>query len=287
MSSSASTRSPTTSNEIHKTIWNDNAVYWDEAIGASGNSFYRHLVAPAAERLLDVKPDENILELACGNGIFARKLCQLGASVMATDFSPKMIELAKGRTSEEELQRIHYMNLDMTKEVDLDGLVALSLKHLGFDAIVCNMALMDVSTIEHLAAAVPRLLKGKGRFVATVMHPAFNSSGTSRHIQVGEDPITGRIGKLYSINVSRYLNIPPTKGEAIPGQSKSQYYFHRPLHEILSTFFKHGLVMDGIEEPAFSPHHARNHKKELSWQNYSQIPSIMAFRLCRGDANSE
>lgn len=60
------------------------------------------------------------------------------------------------------------------------------------------------------------------RFVATIMHPAFNSSGTSRHIQVGEDPTTGYQTTLYSINVSRYLDIPPTKGEAIHGQSTAQ-----------------------------------------------------------------
>lgn len=60
------------------------------------------------------------------------------------------------------------------------------------------------------------------RFVATIMHPAFNSSGASRHIQVGEDPATGHQSTLYSINVSRYLDIPPTKGEAIHGQSTAQ-----------------------------------------------------------------
>lgn len=105
--------------------------------GASGNSFYRHLVSPAAERLLEVKPDDNVLELACGNGIFARRLSQLGIRVLATDFSPKMIEVAKARTSEQDLKRICYMTLDLTKETELDGLVALSYKHLGFDAIVC------------------------------------------------------------------------------------------------------------------------------------------------------
>lgn len=106
--------------------------------GSNGNSFYRHLVCPAAERLLQIKPDDNVLELACGNGIFARRLSQLGTRVLATDFSPNMIELAKSRTSEEDLRRIFYMTLDVTNESDLDGLVALSHKHMGFDAIVCG-----------------------------------------------------------------------------------------------------------------------------------------------------
>lgn len=145
------------------------------------------------------------------------------------------------------------------------------------------------------------------RFVATIMHPAFNSSGASRHIQVGEDPATGHQTTLYSINVSRYLDIPPTKGEAIHGQSTAQvcsprflfsthragllevllniflgqYYFHRPLHEILSVFFRHSLVLDGLEEPGFTARPSRHGNKELSWQNYNQVPPVMAFRLRR------
>lgn len=106
--------------------------------GPSGNAFYRHLVCPAAERLLELRPDDNVLELACGNGIFARRLSQLGTRVLATDFSLKMLELAKARTSDEDLKRIFYMPLDVTKEADLDGLVTLSHKHMGFDAIVCG-----------------------------------------------------------------------------------------------------------------------------------------------------
>lgn len=141
------------------------------------------------------------------------------------------------------------------------------------------------------------------RFVATIMHPAFNSSGASRNIQVGEDPSTGHQTTLYSINVSRYLDISPTKGEAIHGQSTAQvcspfyssstptegntkispgqYYFHRPLHEILSVFFRHSLVLDGLEEPAFTARPSRHGNKELSWQNYTQVPPVMAFRLRR------
>ncbi|RPA98835.1 S-adenosyl-L-methionine-dependent methyltransferase [Choiromyces venosus 120613-1] len=262
----------------HQQIWDANAKTWDSAIGTTGNSFYKHLISPTVLTLLSPQPDENMLELACGNGIFARKLAELGSRVLATDFSENMVGIARERTGEEVGKRVWYMRLDVTSERELDGLVALAGRHLGFDGVVCNMALMDISTLEPLANALPRLLKRNGRFVVTIMHPAFNSSGTHRHIAVAEDPITGRIGSLYSINVNRYLSIPPTKGEAIPGQPKAQHYFHRPLHEILSVFFKNGLVMDGLLEPAFSGEKVKS-GKELSWQNYSQVPPVLGFRL--------
>jgi hypothetical protein len=42
------------------------------------------------------------------------------------------------------------------------------------------MALMDVEDIEPLAAALPTLLRPRGGFVFSVMHPCFNVPGGSR-----------------------------------------------------------------------------------------------------------
>ncbi|KAF8537108.1 hypothetical protein BDD12DRAFT_848334 [Trichophaea hybrida] len=141
------------------------------------------------------------------------------------------------------------------------------------------MALMDMPTLEPLANALPNLLTPNGRFIATVMHPAFNSSGMSRGVQVIDDPTSGRVRNVCSVNVERYLDIPPTRGEAIIGQPKPQYYFHRPLSELLRPFLAKGFVLDGFEEPAFKECPDR---KGLSWENYWQIPPVMGFRLKKG-----
>ncbi len=63
--------------EVHD-IWNQNAPFWDDYMG-EGNNFHKLLVGPAAERLLKLQPDELVLEIACGNGAFARRMVQLGA----------------------------------------------------------------------------------------------------------------------------------------------------------------------------------------------------------------
>ncbi len=72
-------------------IWEANAAFWDQRMG-DGNSFQRLLVGPATERLLAPRADERILEVACGNGVMARRLAELGARVLATDVSPTFIE---------------------------------------------------------------------------------------------------------------------------------------------------------------------------------------------------
>ncbi|RIK17932.1 MAG: hypothetical protein DCC52_16515 [Chloroflexi bacterium] len=70
--------------------WDANATFWDERMG-QGNAFHLQLVEPAVLELLRAQPREKMLELACGNGQFARKLASLGVQVTATDFSPAMI----------------------------------------------------------------------------------------------------------------------------------------------------------------------------------------------------
>ena len=128
---------------LHQEIWDANAKTWDAAIGTAGNCFYKHLVSPTALSLLSPLPDENILELACGNGIFARKLAELGSHVLATDFSENMVEIARERTGGEEAGRgVRYMRLDVTSERELDGLVALAGEHLGFDGVICRSSFL-------------------------------------------------------------------------------------------------------------------------------------------------
>src|SRR6266568_6768142 len=143
-------------NQKTQDSWNQNATFWDEKMG-DGNQFQKILVGPASERLLNLKPGELVLEIACGNGVFARHLAQLGAQVIATDFSEQLIERAKARTTEH-ADRIEYRVVDATNE---DQLLALGKRR--FDAVVCNMAMMDMVTIEPLMNAASQLLKADGR----------------------------------------------------------------------------------------------------------------------------
>src|SRR5919202_1288114 len=101
-------------NRQTREIWDRKAQFWDERMG-EGNPFQRVLVGPASERLLGVQPGQVILEVACGNGVFSRRLASLGAQVVATDFSAGFLELAKARSTEHP-ERITYRLVDATDE---------------------------------------------------------------------------------------------------------------------------------------------------------------------------
>ena len=270
----SSGQAPVVLNQQVQDIWNQNAAFWDEKMG-EGNDFQRILVGPSTERLLDLQAGELVLEVGCGNGVFARRMAQLGVQVIATDFSEKLIELAKARTIDS-ADSIEYRVVDATDEGQL-----LSLGANRFDAVVCNMAIMDMTTIEPLARAVKKLLQPQGRFVFSVMHPCFNSNGA---LMMAEEEVKdGDYIIQHAIRVSQYLNVPPQTGTGIAGQPVPHYYFHRPLHVLLGTCFRAGLVMDGIEEPAFNhPHDGSqpgSRTRALSWVNYNQIPPVLVVRM--------
>jgi len=52
------------------------------------------------------------------------------------------------------------------------------------------------------------------------------------------------------------------------------------MSELFDPFFKAGLFLDGLEEPAF-PALKEPTDRIQSWANFPQIPFILAFRFKR------
>lgn len=250
-------------------IWERNASWWDDYMG-EGREFQNALVGPATERLLQLRPDETMLDVACGNGGFARRMAQLGAQVVAFDFSEGFIERARARTTEL-ADRITYRVLDAADEKDL-----LALGKAQFDAAVCTMALMDMVTIAPLLRALRQLLKPGGRFVFSVLHPCFNSSdGLCRMVE--EEDRDGKMHTRRAVKVWRYIEPSVARGLGVVGQPEPQLYFHRPLSVLLTMAFEAGFVLDGLEEPVFDG--TADTARDLSWSNFWEIPPVLVARL--------
>ncbi|MGH2598335.1 MAG: methyltransferase domain-containing protein [Dehalococcoidia bacterium] len=251
-------------------IWDRNATFWDDYF-REGNRFHKHLIEPAVDRLLDVQPDERVLEIGCGNGAHARHTAARGARVLATDFSAVFLERARERTTEH-AGRIEYRQVDATDQGQL-----LGLGEGGFDAAVANMALMDMPVIDPWFRALPRLLRPGGRFVFSVGHPCFHTTGVSKLVE--ETDRDGEMERTYAIKVTRYLGLGQRKGLGIAGQPEPHYYWDRPLHVLFGAAFRAGLVLDGLEEPSFAPDADRREGNPVAWQNYTEIPPVLVARL--------
>lgn len=204
------------------TAWEANAVFWDERMGDESNDFHRDLVRPHTEELLALQPGDLVLDIACGNGNFSKRLAEHGARVIAFDYSAKMIELAKQRRASV-LDRVDFHVCDAT---DYAQLLALRPDR-PFDKAVANMAIMDISDIEPLFKALQLMLSVGGSFVFATHHPCFTYPGDD------------------------YLASQVHQGEAIVGQPVMQNYYHRSMQEIFNTAFSHGFVLDGFYEVPF------------------------------------
>jgi 2-polyprenyl-3-methyl-5-hydroxy-6-metoxy-1,4-benzoquinol methylase len=261
-----------TLNDEVREIWNANAVFWDDKM-QEGNDFHRLLVGPATERLLGLQPGETVLEVACGNGQLARRMAELGATVVATDLSSEFIQRAQARTAErpEIADRIDFRVVDATNETAL-----LALGEQRFDAAVCGMAIMDMVDIDPMLRAVARLLKPEGRFVFTLTHPCFNHSGIRFSLE--EEDVAGELVVTNAVKVLKYRSVGTTKGLGILGQPRAHYYFQRTLAELFGACFAAGFVLDGLEEPAFEPGTA-DAGRPFSWVNFPEIPPVLAARL--------
>jgi SAM-dependent methyltransferase len=250
-------------------IWDAKAAFWDERMG-EGNAFQLQLIGPAVERLLAVRPEEQILDVGCGNGVTSRRLAHLGAHVVAIDTSSRFLELARSR-SRDLAHRIEYRLVDATDKAQL-----LALGEGRFDALVCNMVLMDMPVIDPLARAAIRLLTPAGRFVFAVQHPAFNSNAV-RFCAETETRRDGVEVTRHAVKLSDYLVVPAGKGPGMPGEPEPHWYFHRPLHELFGAFFRAGFALDALAEPALPTQHINPH--ELSWNNLPGIPPVLVARF--------
>ena len=149
-------------------VWDSIAEWWDDRIG-DGNVTQDYLVDPSQERLLDLKPGERVLDVACGAGRFTRRMAKAGVSIVAIDQSEAFLNRARQRVLKDAngiADRIDYRVVDAT---DRDALLALGEGE--FDAAVCTMAIMDMASITPLFTALTKLLRPGGRFVWSVTHP--------------------------------------------------------------------------------------------------------------------
>jgi 2-polyprenyl-3-methyl-5-hydroxy-6-metoxy-1,4-benzoquinol methylase len=268
--------------QFTREAWEANAEVWDARMGDEGNDFFNVLCWPALESLLYPQPGQQILDIACGNGLTSRRLAALGAQVTAFDFSANLIEKARARSANPSTKLraglespilqslISYHVIDATNEAQL-----LSLGEQNFDSALSNMALFDMADIETLFRTLPRLLKPQGVFVFSLTHPAFNNASSVHMVEEFDD---GEIKTVYSVKISRYMTSYHAQGLALRGQPKPQMYFERPLQYYLNLGFQNGFVLDGFEERAFPPDHPQT--APLGWGGkFSEIPPVLVARF--------
>src|SRR5690348_6442412 len=95
------------------------AQEYDESIGLTEEP--RGAFARAASLLKEMGPFEQVLELACGTGIWTRSLLRVGQHITAIDAAPEMLEIARRKLGHTpvEYQQADLFQWEPLQEYDL------------------------------------------------------------------------------------------------------------------------------------------------------------------------
>jgi ubiquinone/menaquinone biosynthesis C-methylase UbiE len=197
------------------------AEWYDQSVRTG--SLLHELVEPALFALLGNVSGKHICDLACGQGVIARKLAHRGASVVGVDISAKLLEIAR-REEQAEPLGIAYMQ---------DDAQTLSkLRDAEFDSVVCNMSLMDIPDIQATFQQVQRILRSSGVFVCSIVHPCYPPR---------------RIAK--DGTVQSYFNEGFWQSDNLNGVRGKVGAYHHTLSTYLNNLVGAGLLLQRIVEP--------------------------------------
>ena len=131
---------------------------------AGNNVLIQHMRAQMWQTLTTTFPrGARLLDLGCGTGIDAVYLAARGYSVLATDWSPAMVERTRARIAENGLQQRASTRLLGIQELD-------RLQREEFDGIYSDLGPLNCAPdLRRTARACAALLRPGGRIVASVI----------------------------------------------------------------------------------------------------------------------
>jgi ubiquinone/menaquinone biosynthesis C-methylase UbiE len=214
-----------------KTSWGHVAHWYHELLEEGKDTYQKVVILPNLLRLMEIKREETVLDLACGQGFFSREFAKSGAQVIGIDISRELIELARKYP----LKNIKF---EVASADDLSFL-----KDQSVDAVVSVLAIQNIENVDGVLKECKRILKPNGRLFFVMNHPAFRIPKESSW---GWDEKT----KTQYRRVDRYLSEITAKIEMHPGADKNikTVSFHRPLQFYFKKLSKNGFAVTRLEE---------------------------------------
>jgi ubiquinone/menaquinone biosynthesis C-methylase UbiE len=216
--------------EKKDTSWEHVADWYHTHVNAEG-TYHADVVLPNLLRLMNIKKEDAILDIGCGEGFFARAFHAKGAVVSGTDISPRQIEIAK-KTSPKNILFF----------ISAGDKLAFA-KNKSADTITIILALQNMENANAIFAECSRILKPKGKLYIVLNHPSFRIPKASEWGWDAEKNIQYR-------RVDQYLSELKSKISMHPGKDPSAFTlsFHRPLQLYFKLFNKHSFVVTRLEE---------------------------------------
>jgi ubiquinone/menaquinone biosynthesis C-methylase UbiE len=194
--------------------WHENAgdwVRWARSCELD-HAFWR-MNLPTLMSLLPA-PGRRTLDVGCGEGRVARALKERGYDVVGIESSTTLAAAAR--------------EADARFEVEVSNAADMPFPDQHFDLAVASMSLMNMDDMPKVVSEVARVLRPKGHFCASILHP----------INTWRD-----FGGSYfqSARYNEYL-------EGDEGRM-TVHDTHRPLHQYFDSMERAGFLIERITEP--------------------------------------
>lgn len=213
-----------------KNSWGGVASWYDSYLENDNDSYQEKVITPNLLRVLNIKKNMRVLDLACGQGFFSRKIKSFDADVVGIDISSELINIAKERS-----KNIQYF-VSPAHKIDF-------IKNESKDVVVIVLALQNIKECDEVVKEVFRVLVSGGRFIIILNHPAFRIPKRSSW---GFDEKTKvqyrRIDTYMSQSTEKILMNPSDK------KSESTISYHRSLQDLFKIFNKNGFAITKLEE---------------------------------------
>ncbi len=126
--------------------------------------------------------NKNVLEIGCGTGKNTEFLVENAKSVVAVDFSEKMLKIAKEKINAE---NVTFQNLDITKNWNFGNET--------FDILQGNLVLEHIENLKPICQEAFRVLKPNGILFLCELHPYKQLKGSKAKFSEEEIKITAFI----------------------------------------------------------------------------------------------
>lgn len=224
-----------------KTSWGNVANWYNSLVENGNDSYQKKLILPNLIRLVEAKRGEVILDLACGQGFFAREFTKLGAKVIGVDISKELIEIARHLPGEQDR---HLEGAQ--KDIQYHVAPAHNLSFLNDETVNKTLIILSLQNIENVhdvLKEVNRILKPKGKLYLVLNHPAFRIPKTSSW--GWDEKIKTQYRRLDS-----YLSESKEAIQMHPGDKpwEKTISFHRPLQYYFKALNKNNLLVSKLEE---------------------------------------
>ncbi len=248
-------------NKKRDTSWNKVAPWYNKIVGNDGHYYHEHVVIPGVLRLLNLKNTDTLIDLACGQGILARKIPHI-QKYLGLDLAKELIQEAKERNK---AQNHEFLVCDLSK--------ILRERSEKFDKATIILALQNIEQTENVLKNAATYLKKGGQVLIVLNHPCFRIPRQSGW-NIDEK------SKQQQRFINRYLSPLKIPIDMNPGHKqenkKITWSFHHSLQDYSQMLLQAGFVIQKIEEWS-SDKESVGKAAKMENRSRSEIPLFMAI----------